>query len=396
MNSLHPSFPISLSVYLRRVAFPSYHRLCPRHPLRLSTRSPRLALRNLSDSLFPAICLCLPYFRDTFQYEHLARVAHSPRFVSLRLAPHSASLTSHRTTTLFSISLSLFLSRASVSATLVAFHNRCNEALAKWRVSRARAFSHPIRESSISTLLFSHEMSATMHPPRMFLFYSCLCHNLRLSSLTYPVSPGLRVLPGDYLLHFSPLSSSLAFSNVRAFSRSPHAHGFFSDLPFSPFTFPIFFLILLAAPCFLNLSIGHPPSLLPWYILRERDPTLSSLFLLTNPPRIFVSASELVLLSFSLLSFQPLFPGPFSSLSLYLSLYPSFSLFLLASVPFSSSRSCAGLFGLSPSHLLSLLRYDPSGRAAPLAARKKGGPKRTSYFLCSDSDLGGPKWPPMM
>lgn len=187
-------------------------------------------------------------------------------------------------------------------------------------------------------------------------------------------------------------------------SRSPHAYGFFSDLPFSPFTFPIFFLILLAAPCFLNLSIGHPPSLLPWYILRERDPTLSSLslFLLTNPPRIFVSASELVLLSFSLsfslslLSFQPLSPGPFSSLSLYLSLYPSFSLFLLASVPFSSSRSCAGLFGLSPSHLLSLLRYDPSGRAAPLAARKKGGPKRTSYFLCSDSDLGGPKWPPMM
>lgn len=86
VNSLHPSFPISLSVYLRRVAFPSYHRLCPRHPLRLSTRSPRLALRNLSDSLFPAICLCLPYFRDTFQYEHLARVAHSPRFVSLRLA----------------------------------------------------------------------------------------------------------------------------------------------------------------------------------------------------------------------------------------------------------------------------------------------------------------------
>ena len=43
------------------------------------------------------------------------------------------------------------------------------------------------------------------------------------------------------------------------------------------------------------------------------------------------------------------------------------------------------------------LSYErPEARATPLAARKKGGPKRSSYFLCSDSDLGGPKWPPMI
>lgn len=86
----------------------------------------------------------------------------------------------------------------------------------------------------------------------------------------------------------SPLLSLILFSRFfersRAFSIGhPHAHGFFFDLPFSPFTFPIFFLILLAAPCFLNLSIGHPPSLLLWYILRERDPTLFSLSLSLSP-----------------------------------------------------------------------------------------------------------------
>lgn len=113
-----------------------------------------------------------------------------------------------------------------------------------------------------------------------------------------------------------------------------------------------------------------------------------------SPPRIYVSAAERprppLCLSFSLSIPAPL--ARLLSLAIRSSLSPLF--------PLSHSRhlapATASLHGPSPSHLLSPLRYDPNGGAAPLAARKKGGPKRTSYFLCSDSDLGGPKWPPMM
>lgn len=130
-------------------------------------------------------------------------------------------------------------------------------------------------------------------------------------------------------------------------------------------------------------SIGPLSYLDPYSDPLIHDPPI---FSPPDPPRIFVSAQTRSLLS--LLS-SPSF-GPSLSRPLSLSLF--FSLSLL-----SPSRRLAHVHDrplpLSPSHRLSPLQ---SGEAAPLAARKKGGPKRTSYFLCSDSDLGGPKWPPMM
>lgn len=159
------------------------------------------------------------------------------------------------------------------------------------------------------------------------------------------------------------------------------------SLQISVFSLSVFYpppyaRLALAAPCFLNLS----SSILFGSLLGSSN-TRSEVLLSSLLSILHESSSQLELVLFSpffphpLLG--PLYPGPCRS--------PSLSLF--PSVPFTPSRSRPRPLRLSPSHRLSPLR---SSGAAPLAARKKGGPKRTSYFLCSDSDLGGPKWPPMM
>lgn len=159
------------------------------------------------------------------------------------------------------------------------------------------------------------------------------------------------------------------------------------SLQISVFSLSVFYpppraRLALAAPCFLNLS----SFILFRSLLGSSNTRSESSYLLS-----FRSSTNL---RFQLeLLFSPFFPHPLSG-----PLYPgpcrspSLSFSLL-----SPSRRLAHVHGrplqFSPSHRLSPLRSDG---AAPLAARKKGGPKRTSYFLCSDSDLGGPKWPPMM
>lgn len=140
--------------------------------------------------------------------------------------------------------------------------------------------------------------------------------------------------------------------------------------------------LALAAPCFLNLS----SFILFRSLLGSSNTRSESSYLLSfrSSTNLRFQLKLLVSPFFPHPLSGPLYPGPCRS--------PSLSFSLL-----SPSRRLAHVHGrplqFSPSHRLSPLRSDG---AAPLAARKKGGPKRTSYFLCSDSDLGGPKWPPMM
>lgn len=121
--------------------------------------------------------------------------------------------------------------------------------------------------------------------------------------------------------------------------------------------------------------IGDPP---------QHPPHLPSSRSFTN---LRLSSNSFSSLAFSFDFLRPLCPTPLS-----------FSV----SVPFFLSLLSLSRFHIHAGVFDSLLRAPPfsvavrTGRAAPLAARKKGGPKRTSYFLCSDSNLGGPKWPPMM
>lgn len=144
--------------------------------------------------------------------------------------------------------------------------------------------------------------------------------------------------------------------------------------------------LALAAPRFLNLS----DSILFGSSLLGSSNTRSKVLLSALLSILHESSFQLELVLFS-----PFFPHPLSGPLIPAPVAlpppsPSLPSGPLAAVSFTSM---AVLVRLSRSHRLSPLR---SGGAAPLAARKKGGPKRTSYFLCSDSDLGGPKWPPMM
>ena len=123
---------------------------------------------------------------------------------------------------------------------------------------------------------------------------------------------------------------------------------------------------------------------------------------------LFSSSNSLSAYSFSFSSFPCCFtlyfflPSPSTLFLLSFSIFPFFASFLLV-IPLSLPGQRLSYFSLFFSLLLlfpassfCVALYERSARAAPLAARKKGGPKRTSYFLCSDSNLGGPKWPPMI
>lgn len=79
--ALHcPRYPPSPYLPIRLSPTSLAHSLLP--SLRLSIRSPRLPFVTLSDSLFPTICLCLPYFRVS-QHGYSARIALVPYVISL-------------------------------------------------------------------------------------------------------------------------------------------------------------------------------------------------------------------------------------------------------------------------------------------------------------------------
>lgn len=309
---------------------------------------PRLPFVTPSDSLFPTICLCLPYFRGTFR---------------------STSIRSHTCPASYVMYIAIIVSPYLLDS--------IDYIINVYSAYTSRVYYIPFVFVCLSRYLSSQREIY------LFITFRCLKYpplpwhsfilNTPSSSIVTSLSSGYtytvrsRLKP---LFYPCPLFSFLqacsdSSPSSRLFPQSPQIVFSLSTFYTPPYDRP------LAAPRFLNLYLSDSYSIRSLVHDRRGPP----IFSLLDPPRIFVS----VQLVFSFAFFRPLSP--------------------FLSIPFSPSRFHAHA---GRRLQLSLLRAPPfsvavrTGRAAPLAARKKGGPKRTSYFLCSDSDLGGPKWPPMM